>query len=93
MVIVHSPRLGRRGGALTDGLVVASRQHGVANKLVGTTGRALGKEGAGGAHRGWRSTARRSGGSVRWRVAGSSLEGGSAMMPASSWSYGGGRER
>jgi hypothetical protein len=34
--------------------VVASRQQGVANELVGTTGRVPSKEGAGGAHRGRR---------------------------------------
>jgi hypothetical protein len=33
---------------------VASRRQGVADKLVGITGRASGKEGAGRAHRGWR---------------------------------------
>jgi hypothetical protein len=76
--------VGRRGSTLTVGPVVASRWQGVAGELVGTTETASGKEGAGGAHRGWRSTVRRGGGSVRWRAAGSSPEGGSAVTPASS---------
>jgi hypothetical protein len=79
-----SLRAGRRGGALTDGPVVASRRQGVAGELVGTTGRVPGKEGAGRAHRGRRSPARRGGSSVRRRTAGSSSEGGSAAMPTSS---------
>jgi hypothetical protein len=82
-----------RGGMLADGPVVASRRQGVAGKLLGTTRRASGNKSGGRAHRGRRSTARRGGGSVRWCTAGSSPEGGSAVTLASSWSYGGGRER
>jgi hypothetical protein len=58
VVTVRSPRTGQCGGALTDGSVVASRRQGVVGELVGTTERALGNESRGGAHRGWRSTAR-----------------------------------
>jgi hypothetical protein len=50
VVTVRGPRAGRCGGALTNGPVVASRRQGVAGELVGTTGRAPGKEGAGRAH-------------------------------------------
>jgi hypothetical protein len=75
---------------LTEGPVVASWWQGVAGELMGTTGRAPNNESGGGAHRGWRSTMRRGGGLVRWRAAGSSLEGGSVVTPASSWSCGGG---
>jgi hypothetical protein len=82
-----SPRVGRRGGALTDGPVVASGRQGIVGELMGTTRRAPGKEGADGAHRGRRSTVRRGGGVVRRRVAGSSLEGGSTATLGSSWSY------
>jgi hypothetical protein len=90
VVTAHSPRAGRRGGTLADGLVVASRWYGVAGELVGTTRRAPGNESRGGAHRGRRSIARRGGGLVHQHVAGSSLEGGSAVTLASSWSCGGG---
>jgi hypothetical protein len=46
-----SPRAARaRDGAVIEGPVVASRRQGVAGKLEGTTGRAPGEEGAGGAH-------------------------------------------
>jgi hypothetical protein len=45
------PRAGRRGGTLLDGPVVASRRQCVAGELVGTTGRAPGKEGTDGARR------------------------------------------
>jgi hypothetical protein len=65
VVTTCSLREGRCGGALADGLMVASRWQGVVGELVGSTGRAPGKEGAGGAHRGRRSTTRRGGGSVR----------------------------
>jgi hypothetical protein len=49
---------------------VASRWQSVADELVGTTGKASGKESGGGAHRGRRSTARQGGGSVQRRVEG-----------------------
>jgi hypothetical protein len=62
VVAVHSPRVGRRGGAVTVGPVVASRWKGVASELEGTTGRALGKEVSGGAHRGGGATTGRRGG-------------------------------
>jgi hypothetical protein len=78
---------------LSDSLVVASQQQGVADEFVGTTGRAPGKESGGGAHRGRQSTARRGGGSVQQRAVGSSPEGGSVATPACSWSCGGGGER
>jgi hypothetical protein len=54
VVTVHSQRAGWHGGAIADGPVVASWWQGVVGELVGITGRAPGKEGAGGAHRGWR---------------------------------------
>jgi hypothetical protein len=88
-----SPRTGRRGGAIADGPVVASRRQGVAGELMGTTGRAPGNESKGGAHQGWWSTARRGGSSVRRCATSSSPEGGSAVTPVSSWSCGGGQER
>jgi hypothetical protein len=59
-------------GAVTEGPVVARLRQGVVGELEGTTGRAPGKEGAGGAHRGGDTTTGRRGGSVRWRAAGSS---------------------
>jgi hypothetical protein len=90
VVTARSPRAGRRGGALADGLVVASRWYGVAGELVGTTRRAPSNESRGGAHQGGRSTARRGGGLVQQCVVGSSLEGGSVVTLASSWSCGGG---
>jgi hypothetical protein len=78
VVTARSPRAGQRGGALTDGPVVASRWQGVVGELVGTTGRAPGKEGAGGDHRGRRSTARWGGGSVRGMVLARGRVGGDA---------------
>jgi hypothetical protein len=50
----------RCGGALVSCSVVVGRQQGAAGELTGATGRAPGKVGAGGAHRGHRSM-------VRWR--------------------------
>jgi hypothetical protein len=50
----HAGHARRRGGTVVEGPVVASWRQGVAGELVGTTERAPGKEGAGGAHRGWR---------------------------------------
>jgi hypothetical protein len=73
--------------------VLAGQRQGAADELVRATGRAPGWEGAGGAHRGRRSSVRRCGGSVRWHAAGSSLEKGSMVMSASSESCGEGRER
>jgi hypothetical protein len=93
VVNARSPHEERCGGTVVEVLVVASRQQGVAGELVGTTERAPSNKCRGGAHRGWRSTARRGGGSVRRRASGSSPEGGSAVIPASFWSCEGGRER
>jgi hypothetical protein len=90
VVTALSPRMGRRGGALTDGPVVASWRQGVAGELVGTTGRASSNESGGEAHRGRQSTVRRGGGPMRRRMVGSLLEGGSAVTLTSSWSCGGG---
>jgi hypothetical protein len=64
--------------------VVASRWQGVAGELMGTTGRAPGKEGAGGAHRGGGVTTGRRGGSVRRCAVGSLPEGGLAVTQTSS---------
>jgi hypothetical protein len=44
VVTTHNPRAGWRGGVLADDPVVASWWQGVAGELVGTIGRALGKE-------------------------------------------------
>jgi hypothetical protein len=74
-----------RDGAVVEGPVVASQRQGVVGELEGTTGRAPGKEGLVGLTEVWRG-----GGSVRWRAAGSSPEGGSAATPTSSWSCEGG---
>jgi hypothetical protein len=52
-----------------------------------------GKKIGGGAHRGGDAMIGQSGGSVRWRAAASSTVGGSAVSPASSGSYRGGRGR
>jgi hypothetical protein len=93
VVTARSPHEERRGGTVVEVLVVASWQQGVADELVGTTGRAPSNKSGGGAHRGWRSTARRGGGSVRRRASGSSPEGGSVATLASFWSREGGRER
>jgi hypothetical protein len=73
VVTACNPHTGRLSGALTDGPLVASRQHGVAGELVVTTGRVPGNESGGGAHRGRQSTARQRGqlgtAMFRWRVA------------------------
>jgi hypothetical protein len=73
VVTTCNPHMGRCGGALADGLVVASRRQGVAGELMGTTGRASGNESGGGAHRGRRSTVRWRGwlgmAAFRWRAA------------------------
>jgi hypothetical protein len=93
VVTARSLCVGRRGGSVTEGPVVASRQQGVADELEGTIGRAPGKEGAGRAHQGGGVTTGQRGGSVRRRAAGFSPEGGLAATPAGSGSCGGGRER
>jgi hypothetical protein len=54
VVALRSSHAGQRSDVVADGPMVASRQEGVAGELMGTTGRAPGKEGTGGAHRGRR---------------------------------------
>jgi hypothetical protein len=80
-----------RDGALTR--LSRSRWQGVVSELMGTIGSASGNKSGGGAHRGGDVTTGQRDGSVRRRVAASSPEGGSAVTPTSSRSYGGGRER
>jgi hypothetical protein len=54
-----SPRAGRRGGTLTDGLAVAQRWQDVAGDLEGATGEVPGKEERVGAHQNGGPTVRR----------------------------------
>jgi hypothetical protein len=57
--ITHRPRVGRRGGALAGGSVVASWRQGVAGDLEGSTGEVPSKEERAGAHRNGVPTVRR----------------------------------
>jgi hypothetical protein len=84
---------GRRGGVSAEGSPAAAAKEGLRDGHQRNEGRAPRKEGARGAHRGWRSTMRRSGGSV-WRcTVGSLPEKGSVVTLASFESYEEGRER
>jgi hypothetical protein len=58
-VTTRRPRVGRRGGMLTGGSVVAQRRQGVVGDLEGVTGKVPGKEERAGAHRNGGSTVKR----------------------------------